>query len=80
MQKELTKSELRNSGYDQTKFKFKSDQIQILNFQKHFWVGLLARGDHNEDVGVGFVEFGLTSKKLWSFETEGLICKKNYHK
>ena len=33
-------------------------------FKKHVWVGLLDRGDHNEDVGVGFVEFGLTSKKL----------------
>ena len=43
---------------------FKSDLIQILNFQKHVWVGLLDRGDHNEEVGVGIVGFGLTSKKL----------------
>ena len=32
-------------------------------FKKHVWVGLLDRGDHNEDVGVGFVEFGIMSKK-----------------
>ena len=58
MQKESTQTELRNSSYDQTKFVFKSDLIQILNFQKHVWVGLLDRGDHNEDMGVGFVGFG----------------------
>ena len=40
------------------RFKFKSDLIQILKFQKHVWVGLLDRGDHNEEVGVGFVGFG----------------------
>ena len=33
-------------------------------FKKHVWVGLLDRGDHNEDVSVGFVGFGLTGKKL----------------
>ena len=55
MQKESTKSELRNSSYDQTKFKFKSDLIQILNFQKHVWFGLLDRGDHNKEAGVGFI-------------------------
>ena len=32
--KESTKSELRNSSYDQTKFEFNSDLIQILNFSK----------------------------------------------
>ena len=64
MQKESTLRELRNSRYDQTKFEFKSDLIQILKFQKHVWVGLLDRGDRNEEVGVGFVGFGLTSKKL----------------
>ena len=47
-----------NSSYDQTKFEYKSGLIQILNFQKHVWVGLLDRGDHNEDVSVGFVGFG----------------------
>ena len=61
--KRSTQTELRNSSYDQTKFEFKSDLIQILNFQKHVWVGLLDRGDHNEDVGIGFVGFGLMSKK-----------------
>ena len=35
------------------------------------------RGDHNEEVGVGFVGFGLTSKKMWSFEAEGLTYKKD---
>ena len=45
------------------RFKFKSDLIQILKFQKHVWVGLLDRGDRNEEVGVGFVGFGQTSKK-----------------
>ena len=75
MQKESTKSELRNSSYDQTKFESKSDLIQILNFQKHVWVGLLDREDHNEEVGVGFVGFGSTSKKMWSFEEQGLNCK-----
>ena len=34
-------------------------------------------GDHNEEVGIGFVGFGQTSKKMWSFEAEGLICKKD---
>ena len=32
--KESIKSELRNSSYDQTKFEFRSDLIQILNFSK----------------------------------------------
>ena len=58
LQKESTQTELQNSSYDQTKFEFKSDLIQILNFSKHVWVGLLDSGDHNEDVGVGFVGFG----------------------
>ena len=74
MQKESTQTELRNSSYDQTKFEFKSDLIQILKFQKHVWVGLLDRGDHNEEVGVGFVGFGQTSKKLWLFEKSGPSC------
>ena len=26
------------------------------------------RGDHNEDVGVGFIENGGTDKKIWSKE------------
>ena len=40
---------------------------------------LLDRGDHNEDVGVGFVGFGQTSKKMWLFEKQGLNDKKtNY--
>ena len=58
MQKESTETELRNSSSEQTKFEYKSGLIQILNFQKHVWVRLLDRGDHNEGVGGGFVEFG----------------------
>ena len=65
LQKESTQTELRNSSYDQTKFEFKYDLIQNLKFQKHVWVGLLDRGDRNEEVGVGLVGFALTSKKLW---------------
>ena len=63
MQKESTQTELQNSSYDQTKFEFKSDLIQILKFEKHVWVGLLDRGDHKEEVGIGFVRFGQTSNK-----------------
>ena len=74
MQKESTQTELRNSSYDQTKFEYKSGLIQILKFQKHVWVGLLDRGDHNEEVGVGFVGFGQMSKKLWLFEKSGPSC------
>ena len=79
MQKESTQTELRNSSYDQTKFESKSDLIQILKFQNHFWVGLLDRGDHNKEVGVGFVGFGQTSKKWWLIEVQGLIYEENYH-
>ena len=50
--KESTQTELRNSSYDQTKFEYKSGLIQILKFQKHVWVGLLDRGDHNEEVAL----------------------------
>ena len=57
------------------KFESKSDLIQNLKFQKHVWAGLLDRGNRNEEVGVGFVGFGQTSKKMWSFENQGLICK-----
>ena len=54
-----------------TKLKLWSNELWIQiwsnsNFKllkKHVWVGLLDRGDHNEEVGVGFVEFGQTSKK-----------------
>ena len=74
MQKESTQTELRNSSYNQTEFETKSDLIQIVKFQKHVWVGLLDRGDHNEEVGVGFVGFGQTSKKLWLFEKSGPSC------
>ena len=37
---------------------------QILNFQKHVQVDYLDIGDHDEEVGVGFVGFGQASKKL----------------
>ena len=62
MQKETTQTELRNSSYDQTKFEFKSDLIQILNFQKHVQVDYLERGEQDKDFGVGFTRFGQTSK------------------
>ena len=71
LQKESTQTELRNSSYDQTKFEFKSDLIQIFKFQKHVWVGLLDRGDHNEEVGVGFVGFGQTSKSYGYLKNQG---------
>ena len=57
------------------RFKFKSVWIQILNFPKYVQVVLLDRGDYNEEVGVGFVGFGQTSKKLWPFEEQGLFGK-----
>ena len=75
--KRINSNEATKLKYDQTKFEFKYGLIQILKFQKHVWVGLLDRGDHNEEVGVGFVGFGQTSKKLWSFENQGLDCKIN---
>ena len=72
MQKESTQTKLRNSSYVQKKFEYKSEQNS--KFEKHVWVGLLDRGDHNEEVGVGFVGFGQTSKKLWLFEKSGPSC------
>ena len=75
LQKETIESELRNSNCDQKKFEFKSVWNQILNLQKHVSVGYLDRGDHNEEVGVGFIGFGQTVEKLWGFEDQGLICK-----
>ena len=39
-------------------------EFKFLKLSKHVQVILLDRGDHNEDVGVGFVGFGQTSKKL----------------
>ena len=51
-------------SYEQKKFELKSVWNQILIFQKHVQVVLLDRGDHNEEVGVGFVGFGQASKKL----------------
>ena len=58
LQKESTKSELRNSNYDQKKFKFKSAWNQILNYQNHVEVDYLERGVRDEDFGVGFTGFG----------------------
>ena len=63
LQKESIESELRNSNYDQKKFKFKSAWNQILNFQNHVQVDYLERGEQDKDLGVGFTEFGKTSKK-----------------
>ena len=58
LQKESIDSELRNSKYDQKKFKFKSSWNQILNYQNHVQVDYLDRGDQDEDFGVGFTGFG----------------------
>ena len=77
--KETTKMELRNSRYEQNKIKFKSKYTQILNCQKHVQVRLLDRWDRSECFGVGFVEFGQTSKKLRGFKDQGLISKKYIH-
>ena len=64
LQKESTQTELWNSSYDQTKFKYKSVWIQNLKISKNlFKLVLLDRGDQDEEVGVGFVGFGQTSKK-----------------
>ena len=68
MQKESPKSELRNSNYDQRKFKFKSAFNQILSCQNHVPVDYLNRGDRDEDFGVGFTGFGYTTKKRRGFE------------
>ena len=43
MQKEPTQTELQNSSYDQTKFEFKSDLIQIFKlfknmFELDYWI------------------------------------------
>ena len=37
MQKESTQTKLRNSSYDQTKFEFKSDLIQIFKLYKNMF-------------------------------------------
>ena len=58
LQKESLESELRNSNYDQKKYKFKSTWNQILNFQNHVQVVYLDRGEQDKDFGVGFTEFG----------------------
>ena len=77
------KNQLKRSYKTQVMIKRSSNtklfEIQILNFQKHVQVVLLDRGEHNEEVGVGFVGFGQTSKKLRGFENQGLICKENIH-
>ena len=62
-QKESTKSEQRNSNYDQKKFEFKSASTQILNCQNHVQVDYLEREEQDEDFGVGFTGFGQASKK-----------------
>ena len=58
LQKESIKSELRNSNYNQKKFKFKSAWNQILNFQNHVQVDYLDREEQDEDFGIGFTKFG----------------------
>ena len=64
LQKETTKSEQRNSNYDQKMFEFKAASNKILNCQNHVQVGYLERGEQDEDFGVGFTGFGRIVKKL----------------
>ena len=45
------------------KFKYKSIWKQNLKLQKVDLISSLDRGDHKEEFGIGFVEFGQTSKK-----------------
>ena len=58
LQKESIESELRNTNYDQQKFKFKYAWTQILNFQNHVQVVYLDRGEQDEEFGIGFTGFG----------------------
>ena len=58
LQKESIESELRNTNYDQKKLKFKYAWNQILNFQNHFQVVYLNKGEQEEDFGIGFTGFG----------------------
>ena len=36
---------------------------------------LLDRSNHDEEFAAGFTEFGVTVKKIWLSEVQGLICK-----
>ena len=58
LQKESLESELRNSNYDEKKFKFKYAWNQILNFQNHVQVVYLDKGDQDKEIGVSFTGFG----------------------
>ena len=55
---------INSNGVTDKKIWSKEVWIQIYSnsnfklFKKHVWVGLMDRGDHNEDVGIGFVGFG----------------------
>ena len=72
---------INSNGVTELKLWTKEVWIQICSksnfktFKNMFELDILDRGDHNEDVGVGFVGFGQTSKKLWPFEEQGLNCK-----
>ena len=57
LQKESNESELRNTNYDQKKFKFEYACNQILNYQNHVQVDQLERGEQDEDFGIGFTRF-----------------------
>ena len=71
LQKESTQTELRNSSYDQMKFEYKSGLIQILKFQKHVWVGLLDRGDHNEEVALVSLDLDKRVKSYGYLKNQG---------
>ena len=56
MQKESTKSELRNSSYVQKKFEYESEQIsKFQNFIKVDVTGSLDRWKQDKIIDVGFI-------------------------
>ena len=56
MQKESTKSKLRNSSYVQKKFEYESEQkLKFEKFQKVDVTGSLNRWKQDEAIGAGFI-------------------------
>ena len=71
LQKESVESELRNSNYDQKKFKYKFAWNQILNFQKHVQVNYLDRGDQDKELALVSLDLDKRVKsceglKIWN--------------
>ena len=50
-------------------FEFKFEFGKITNMM------LLDSSNHDEEFAVGFIEFGVTVKKLWLTKVQGPICK-----